>query len=810
MTDSLAGLHSVAGPHLRLLAGAPADGRQLAWQLLLRGLVTRVVRGRCMRTRWGSFDELGAALQLPGDPADGWDALTDALCETDWLPGAGHVLVVIGAAATLVTQPEELADFVGFVETVARRRGGDVQVGASKPFHVVLQDEAAGLATLRVRLRSVRADYDELTGWAAEEPAAPAVPDRRCVFSPGSAKLDELDGRLLTALEGRAEVTEVRRTDEQVRADSPGPARVYAAVIDRFDDAAGVLDVMATAVAVRGALVSVTSDLPAARSTRAQAQLDNSTLLWPRPAAAEPESEPEVESRLEPEAETHPEADAETQPEPESGTKPGAEPDAETEAQAAPAAEGGSSAPDGVAPERGTLEVVAADLEWEFAPGSARPDRVDRTLAAVAARHDVPELWRSWCRPEPRRPWIRVVLAIADGHEVEVRRALVAALTGVATGEACVEVVSASGRTEAHAWLQTQSVPILEELPARGESRRPHAADLTAATKDPTSSDPPPESLPPPGTDPSGPAPAPGSEPPDLAAPAAENPHLENPGLEDGVAEDGELLPDPVDSTGPAATVVEWADHRRGEAVTALVAAWTAERARPEQRRLLLGVITAPGADVDQIRVEALAALGDGDTTQRPLLVAFTPSRRMPPAYLRLYRQGTTLWRGGDHRGGNARRSRVAPSFVELTLDDVVVDGVVFVGEPDFSRLSEPDPEPSDVEQAVIAWAREDADSIGLLTTIQRPEDGAADVLAPLLVLSVLVDSEPDPGRVRAALAPILLEHSVTRVVLGVFNPFQPDQDVSFYELFRASTMRWKTLRPVRREAAPEPGAGPP
>jgi len=85
------------GPWLHLLDGAPSDARQLGWPPGRDGVVVRMLRGHCLRTGYGLFDEAAAALQLPGDPVKDWHALATLLTDLAWLPGDGHVLVVTRA-----------------------------------------------------------------------------------------------------------------------------------------------------------------------------------------------------------------------------------------------------------------------------------------------------------------------------------------------------------------------------------------------------------------------------------------------------------------------------------------------------------------------------------------------------------------------------------------------------------------------------------------------------------------------------------------------------------------------------------------
>src|SRR6266545_4017144 len=87
----VARLRDPAGPWLHLLWGAPSDARQFGWLLAREGLVARVLRGPCVRTTFGLYDEAAAALQFPGDLVEDWPAFRSLLGDLSWLPGPGGV-----------------------------------------------------------------------------------------------------------------------------------------------------------------------------------------------------------------------------------------------------------------------------------------------------------------------------------------------------------------------------------------------------------------------------------------------------------------------------------------------------------------------------------------------------------------------------------------------------------------------------------------------------------------------------------------------------------------------------------------------
>ncbi|HST67168.1 MAG TPA: hypothetical protein VLM05_18465, partial [Mycobacteriales bacterium] len=179
----LARLARPTGPWIHLLDAAPADARQLGWLLGQDGVVVRLLRGHCGRSAYGLLDEIGAALQLPGDPAEDWAGLAGLLTDMAWLPGSGHVLVVTRAGLLLAAEPP--ASLRGLVEAVREVARARAEEGEPVPFHLVLQDDTLGLAALRARLDAVGARYAELSGWDAQEPSAASAPSARSSLSGG-------------------------------------------------------------------------------------------------------------------------------------------------------------------------------------------------------------------------------------------------------------------------------------------------------------------------------------------------------------------------------------------------------------------------------------------------------------------------------------------------------------------------------------------------------------------------------------------------------------------------------------------------
>ena len=280
----LARLRRPTGPWLHLLDATPADARQLGWLLGRDGLVVRILRGHCGRSAYGLLDEAGAALQLPGDPVEDWTSLAALLTDMSWLPGAGHVLVVTRASLLLAAEP--VAELRGLVEAVREVARGRAEEGDPVPFHLVLQDDAVGLAVLRSRLDAVGARHADLSGWDAEEPAAEAVVGARSAFTAGDGRPDEVDAAVGAAVSEVDGVVELRRAWEEFRGQAGGVVvRVYGPILGDPRRGVHVASVVARAAAAAGS-ACVVVPLPAAadRDARQAAVAAAATIVWPVPA----------------------------------------------------------------------------------------------------------------------------------------------------------------------------------------------------------------------------------------------------------------------------------------------------------------------------------------------------------------------------------------------------------------------------------------------------------------------------------------------------------------------------------------------
>src|SRR5262245_19051697 len=105
------------------------------------GFVVRTIDGRRGRTKHGLLNELGRALDFPGDSGRNWDAVEEMLADLDWLPAKGYLLVVTHADELLVEDPDEYQTFIGIVKDVAKEwatPGRGASARAAVAFHVCL------------------------------------------------------------------------------------------------------------------------------------------------------------------------------------------------------------------------------------------------------------------------------------------------------------------------------------------------------------------------------------------------------------------------------------------------------------------------------------------------------------------------------------------------------------------------------------------------------------------------------------------------------------------------------------------------
>ena len=707
----LARLARPTGPWIHLLDAAPADARQLGWLLGQDGIVVRHLRGHCGRSTYGLLDEMGAALQLPGDPVEDWPGLAALLTDMSWLPGAGHVLVVSRSSLLLAASPAgELRRLVEVVREVARARAEE---GEPVPFHLVLQDDTLGLAALRARLDAAGARYAELAGWDAEEPSAATAVSARSALSGGPVDgVDLAAGTAVSTVDG---LRELRRAWEEFRGGAGGPVRVYVPVLCGPVDLVAVAGALSATVAAAGAccvVVPVPAD-PALADPRQAAVAAAATRIWPDPAVPEPEEaapEPDVVDAPVPDgaagaAGAQPPARDEPVVEQPAVERPVAveeRPVAVETAQPDPTGNGPGDVPG--AP----FELIAANLQWEFDTGAEEDDPVDAALRAHAgASSRTAALFRTWVH-DPAGSWVRVVLGYVNrGSIADVdaeRTALVDVLQRSGGARCCVEVLAATDVTDAHRWLEARCRPLWPTPPTP-----PTTADAL----------------------------------PDDAA-FRPGPQVDDP-------RHGTLL----------AGLVDWAGGRPG--VVGLVTAYTGDD------RLVVGVALDGSADPEEIRASAPAPV----EPFAPARGLDPVHLRLTRASTRIWTRRTerALPEPARPTGGSPQRPDLpavldqGPPPTRDTEDargDVVVDGFTVIGIDRDTAVGKGDPRPDEQDAVLVEYAEARPGAIALLRGVT--EDG-------LKVYCLAVEETVDPEAARRELAGAATAAGLRRAALEAFAP---------------------------------------
>jgi hypothetical protein len=762
----LARLRRPPGPWLHLLDGAPSDARQLGWMLAQDGVVVRHLRGHNARTSYGLFDEVGAALQLPGDPVEDWPALVGLLTDMSWLPGSGHLLVVTrGSLLLAAEQPSNVDGFVLAVREVAR---GRAEEGEPVPFHVVLQDDAVGLAALRPRLEAAGARYDELTGWDAEEPFAEPAGSTRVGYARPEPGLDAADEAVVSVLSTWDGVVAVRRAWETFRGPDTARVRMYLPLL-ATEPPDPVLRGLAGAVSIAArnagtvALALPTPADEAGRNPRQQEALAASVELWPSP---EPVPVPVV--AVAPPAVVSPAPDpAVTEPTESDVDSPGAAPvlaadspgpdaepapsDVDTQAPAADETTQEEPAGEPYDDPAAEFELVAANLEWDFATGAEEPDQVDAVLVRHAEKGGrLVGLFRTWVK-EPGSGWARVVMEyVGSGSiaDVETERSTAVELLRRAGGKrCCVEVIGAADVSDVHEWLRERSVTLWTAHPRVPEPRPAPETEPAPAAVDVDTVAPWPTDVPAGSGPESGRAAPPGAESTEAAPVSA--PDSVWPADVSGSGPAGVASVSAPESVWPAD--VSGAEFTEAAAVSTPESVWPADVSGPEPAGV--ASVSVPES-VWPAAVPPGAAPG-------PTAVPDSPQEPGRPA-------------------GRPPGAAPAPS----TSDSPLPDAATF----------EPGPDDTEAIARLLDWA---PDQPGLIGLVSAWTDLAG---ARTLVIGVVMEPDADHDALHAAADAIVANTARTQRIVPA-KGLPP----MLLRLYRSATRLW--TRKVKREAAaPRPG----
>jgi hypothetical protein len=792
----LARLSRPTGPWLHLLDAAPADARQLGWLLGQDGIVVRQLRGHCGRSTYGLLDEIGAALQLPGDPAEDWAGLTALLTDLSWLPGEGHVLVVTRAALLLAAERlDALRGLVDVVRDVARARAEE---GEPLPFHLVLQDDTIGLAALRARLDAAGARYAELVGWDAEEPSAATSVSARSTLSGGPADaVDAAAGTVASTVDG---VRRLGRVWEEFRGGSSGRVRVYVPVLAGPVDLAAVVAALAGTVAAAGescVVVPVPEEASSA-DARQRALAAAATEVWPSPgpgpehaAVAEPETPaaiglpmatapvaPPLETQAAP-ARDAPARDAPARDAPareaavretaaretaarETAARETAAGDAAArEAATREAATREAAAGDAAVPEAAVPEVSVPEVPVPEVPVPEVPVREATEIMSVVESPPTVEIPAQRPAPEPEpgphdRPGAPFELIAANlqwpfdtgsDDNDPVDAALLAHAAGSGRTAALfrtwvqdpdgswVRVVLGYVNRSSIADVESERTALVDTLQGSGAAR---CCVEVLAANDVSEAHRWLEAR----CRPLWPAPPERFVLPDDAT------FTPGPGLDDP-------------EHGPALTALaDWAADRAG--VVGLVTAYA-------EGRLVVGAALTGEADPEEVRASAPSPVEP-----------FAPARGLSPVHLRLTRSSTRVWTRRAERAAPAPAAATdgtlarptPPSVTNLgpppvrdtdeERGDTVVDGFTLVGIDRDTAVAKGDPEPDAYDAALVEWARSASGAVALLRSVTEEQ---------LKVYCLAVAETVDPEGMRREMALAAGRAGLGRAALEAFQP---------------------------------------
>jgi hypothetical protein len=854
----VARLRQPAGPWLHLLWGAPSDARQFGWFLGCEGLAARVLRGHCVRTAYGLYDEAAAALQFPGDLVEDWAAFGSLLADMSWLPSGGQVLVVTRASLLLAAAPtSDLEAFVSCVVSVATARATE----QGPALHVVLADDAVGLAALRARLLAVQAGVRDVVGWRPEEPTVPRGAGGRTGFRAGPSAPDAVDLAVAAALP--AEVVELRRGWEEYHGPVVDPVRTYGVVLARAElavPAAGLVAGVAAGLTDGACVVLPVSAEAEGRGEREAAFVAGSVAVWPAPglaaggdgtpagdvavssdsspAPALPGGQPHIQSAACQDPDEPPDAhlwtkDSAVDGEPDSSAEPATEPTGDTTADTAdepvevpaPVSAGADSPVPAVdtgpsAAVTGPL-VPAADVRppvpavdgGESVPAAgqapADPSSQDPTTPAPDGT-DQP-------RDDPAAPFALVAADLEwEFAEGSTRHDPVdAALVELARTNGLFEAIFRTWTRDPSAgWVRVlvgyaagPSDPARAALVATAQSAgarrtcvevvsQPDVGDVHRWLERQCITLWRTETATPARPKPTRTATA--AKPPPPALPTSDldpDTTFRKPPAEEEPGERVERL-------------IAWAAERPG--VLGLVVAHTGPDAAPE---LVYGLVVDGDTDHDPVRAEARAALGE-DTAR---IESFAPSRGLSPLYLRLYRGSTRLWTQRAERPTRQPAGGIDTGpKIDLTFDDIIErtevedetleGGFTLVGLTHTEAVTQQAPtEQDDCDRAVVGWAAEHANLLAAVRGAVTAQN------EPTRVYLFAADPDTDVPAVRRKAGAIMAAHELTRGGVEIFCPLDPIPRFHL-DLFKHGAQLWRSDRKLTRpdpKTDPDPPAAP-
>ena len=112
-----------------------------------KGLLVHELDGADCESKGQLLAAAARAFAFPEYFDPNWDALEECLCDLEWQPAEGYLLVIQRAHLVLKDRPTEWNTFVGILQAVGKHWGAKQPDRPARPFHTVLVVNRAGKAS---------------------------------------------------------------------------------------------------------------------------------------------------------------------------------------------------------------------------------------------------------------------------------------------------------------------------------------------------------------------------------------------------------------------------------------------------------------------------------------------------------------------------------------------------------------------------------------------------------------------------------------------------------------------------------------
>lgn len=164
-------LESLKPPYFQIVVGSGEQFGQYSYKLNYESrssqFAVRVVRGNKMKRLDDLFDEFSAALQFPNYFGENYPAFDECICDLEWLPAKGYVLLIPHSANLLSEEPVERNTFVRILAQACRYWATEPHAESPvklepTPFHILFHATESEVQTVREFLNPAHPDTPTL------------------------------------------------------------------------------------------------------------------------------------------------------------------------------------------------------------------------------------------------------------------------------------------------------------------------------------------------------------------------------------------------------------------------------------------------------------------------------------------------------------------------------------------------------------------------------------------------------------------------------------------------------------------------